>query len=119
MDLGVDPDQSQMMEVLQKAYSNFKNDLLLESRYWRIMALHHCAEGKLDEAAADYQKAIQRGGPQAHLYNELGCLWHLEKKNVEAEKAFEQALRLKPNLTGAAENLKNLLLTSRTGLSTD
>ncbi len=116
MDLGVDPDQSQMMEVLQKAYSNFKNDLLLESRYWRIMALHHCAEGKLDEAAADYQKAIQRGGPQAHLYNELGCLWHLEKKNVEAEKAFEQALRLKPNLTGAAENLKNLLLTSRTGL---
>jgi tetratricopeptide (TPR) repeat protein len=108
MDLGVYPDQEPMLEVLKKAYPFFKGDRLLESRYWRIRAIHETVAGHLDEAIADDKKAIFLGYPMAHLYNELGCLLFKEKRINESKKAFEEALRLKPNCTDAYLNLQNL-----------
>jgi uncharacterized protein HemY len=108
MELGVDPDQRQMLAVLEKAYPLFKDDHFLESRYWRIMALHHAAEGKIAEAAEDDKKGIEKGLPMAHLYNEMGCLWFKENRWTEAKKAFKNTLILKPNFTNAAANLQSL-----------
>jgi hypothetical protein len=108
MDLGVYPDQESMLEVLNKAYPFFKGDPLLESRYWRIMAIHQNAAGKQGEAIEDEKKAIALGYPMAHLYNELGCLLFEEKRMAESKKSFEEALLLKPNCTDAYSNLQNL-----------
>ncbi len=48
MDFGVYPDQGPMLEALNKAiYPSFKGDPLLESRYWRITAIHVDAAGTL------------------------------------------------------------------------
>ena len=110
VELGVDPDQSQMTAVLDQAYPLFKGDSLLESRFWRIRAFHHAAEGKIEEAVQAEKQAIEKGLPMAHLYNEMGCLLYKENKLPEARKAFEEALSLKLNLTDAGENLKNLQL---------
>ncbi|HTC22644.1 MAG TPA: tetratricopeptide repeat protein, partial [bacterium] len=108
MDLGVYPEQGSMLEALKEAYPFFKGDPLLESRYWRITALHQSASGNWDEAIEDEKKAILSGHPMAHLYNELGCLLFEQKRMAEAEEAFKQALRLKPNCTDAYSNLQNL-----------
>ncbi len=108
MELGVDPDQTLMRKVLNQAYPFFQGDPLLESRYWRLAAVHVCAEGKTDEAVADENKAVQLGCPMAHLYNEMGCLLFQEKKIAESKEAFQKALGSRPNCTNAAENLKNL-----------
>lgn len=110
MEEGVNPDQGRMLRVLAEAYPNFKGDRFLESRYWRIMAMHHLAEGNRKEAIRDEEKAIERGYPMAHLYNEMGCLLFKEGHTAEAEKAFREALKRKLNLTDAASNLQNLLL---------
>ena len=108
MDLGVYPNQGPMLEVLKKAYPFFKGTPLLESRYWRIAAIHESVAGKLDEAVEDEKKAITSGYPMAHLYNELGCLLFEEKRNSESKNTFEEALRLRPNCTDAYSNLQNL-----------
>jgi len=108
MELGVDPDQKAMLCLLDQAYPLFKGDPLLESRYWRIRAIHETAAGHLKQAIEDENKAISLGHPMAHLYNELGCLLFKEDRPVESKKAFEEALRLKPNCTNAFFNLENL-----------
>ncbi len=108
MELGLDPDQNQMLAVLDKAYPSFKGDPLLESRFWRIRALHELANDRTEEAILDEQKALERGAPMAHLYNEMGCLLFKEKNVAEAKKAFEKAIQCRPNCTDAAQNLKAL-----------
>ena len=110
MERGVDQDQSQMLSLMDKAYPLFKGDRLLESRYWRIRAVHETAAGHWDLAIEDERKAITQGNPMAHLYNELGCLLFKENRLAESNKAFKEALRLSPNFTDAALNLQNLSL---------
>ncbi len=113
IELGVTPDQKLMKDVLEKAYPLFQGDPLLESRYWRAMAVHHLAEQNLNAAIEDERKAIRLGYPMAHLYNELGCLLSEQGKTAESRKAFENAIRLKPNCTNAGENLRKILLSQR------
>lgn len=115
METGVDPDQSRMLGVLERAYPFFKGDPLLESRYWRIRAVHESAEPDISQAVEDEEKAIRLGRPMAHLYNEMGCLLFKEGKRALARKAFEETLRLKPNCTDAGENLNNLNLMMKEG----
>ncbi|HUO57021.1 MAG TPA: hypothetical protein VMV05_02490 [bacterium] len=108
METDVDPHQGAMLKVLEGAYPQFKGDPLLESRYWRIMALHHLAGGDSALALEDEKKAIQRGYPMAHLYNEMGGIYMGEKRWSEAKEAFESATKAKFNLTNAGDNLKLL-----------
>jgi 4-amino-4-deoxy-L-arabinose transferase-like glycosyltransferase len=114
MELGVDPDQRQMQEVLDKAYPFFKGDHLLESHFWRIRAIHSSAAGQVAQAVEDEKVAIRSGYPMAHLYNELGCLLYKENRLIESRKAFEEAACLKPNCTAAAVNLQNLIALEKT-----
>jgi hypothetical protein len=108
METGVSPDQSRMLDVLDRAYVDFKGDPLLESRYWRLRALHLAAGGKNRESIEAYRQGIEKGLPLAHLYNEMGCLLFKEKDWAGAQKAFEKAASLKPDLTNAKINLQNL-----------
>src|SRR6185295_16854765 len=117
MEKGVTPDQTDMLGVLKKAYPFFKGDRLLESRFWRMKALHDSATQNINAALEDEEKAIRLGYPMAHLYNEKGCLLYEENRVAEAQKAFEEALRLRPNCTDAAVNLNNLLLSTRKNTS--
>ncbi len=110
MEFGVAPDQSRMLGVLEKAYPLFKGDRILESRYWRLWAIHQAATGRTDLASQGEEKAIRLGYPMAHLYNEWGCLLFKEGRLADSRNAFEEALRLKPNCTDAAVNLHNLSL---------
>jgi tetratricopeptide (TPR) repeat protein len=108
MEFGVNPDQNQMLGVLDKAYPLFQNDRLLESRYWRIRALHLFAAGRNAEGIENEKKAIELGYPMADLYNEEGCFLFKETRRDEAKKAFKKAIGLKPNCTDAAANLQVL-----------
>jgi tetratricopeptide (TPR) repeat protein len=109
MELGVDPDQTGMLRVLDKNYPLFQGDPLLESRFWRIRAIHLCAQGDYPQAIEDEKKAIQKGHPMAHLYNEMGCILFKQGRMKEAEKAFRAALGLKMNATNAAKNLEAMM----------
>jgi 4-amino-4-deoxy-L-arabinose transferase-like glycosyltransferase len=107
---GVNPDQGRMLGVLEKARPYFQEDPFLQSRYWRIMALHRLAEGNTSQAIECEKQAVEQGFPMAHLYNELGCLLFKENRVKEAETAFRKALACELNFTDASSNLKNLLL---------
>ena len=113
MERGVDPDQRPMLDVLEKAYPQFEGDPLLESRFWRVKALHHLAGGKIEDAIMDEENAIKRGLPLAHLYNEIGCFLFLQKRDNEALAAFHAATLQKENYTDALVNLSNLNLIMR------
>ncbi len=110
MEFGVDPDQSRMLGILERAYPFFKGDRILESRYWRLWAIHQAAAGRMDLAVQGEEKAVRLGYPMAHLYNEWGCLLFKEGRPADSRKAFGEALRLNPNCTNAAVNLHNLSL---------
>jgi tetratricopeptide (TPR) repeat protein len=106
MEKGVDPNQGPLLKNLEKVYPFFQGDPLLESRYWRIRAVHHLVGGQDTEALGDYQKAIQKGLPQAHLYDEMGKLQWKMGRREEAKKSFEEAVSSRLNLTDAAQNIQ-------------
>ncbi len=108
MDRGVVSDQNPLLHLMDKVYPIFQGDPLLESRYWRIRALHHLAGGNWAAATEDYQEALAKGVPQAQLYDELGKLeWKAGNKD-EAEKNFKAAVACRLNLTDAQESLNVL-----------
>jgi tetratricopeptide (TPR) repeat protein len=113
MELGVDPDQRAMLGVLDKGYPLFHGDPLLESRFWRIRAIHLCAKNEYGQAIEDEQKAVQKGHPMAHLFNEMGCMLYKQGRWGEARKAFQMALKSKPNASDASKNLEVLILDTK------
>ncbi|HTC22368.1 MAG TPA: hypothetical protein VK859_16055, partial [bacterium] len=60
-------------------------------------------------------KAIERGCPTAHLYNDLGALFLRRSRLPEAREAFQKALGCSPNYTSAAAGLRALEQTQKTG----
>jgi hypothetical protein len=105
MEEGVDPDQSAMLKTLQKAYPFFQGDAYLESLFWRLRAIHQAAAGLYPEAVEDETKALQKGFPQAEIYNERGLLKVKAGDLKGARKDFGLALKCRLNLTDASTNL--------------
>jgi tetratricopeptide (TPR) repeat protein len=87
-------------------YPSFKGDPFLESAFWEQAALLFNMERNLPYALACYQKAVRKGYPAAHLYDEMGALEALKGSKKEAEADFKRALAAPLNLTNAAANLK-------------
>jgi 4-amino-4-deoxy-L-arabinose transferase-like glycosyltransferase len=108
MQTGVTPQQDGMLRALDHDYSLFQGDKLLESRYWRIRALHDLAGNNLNAAIKDYQNALVGGLHLAHLYDELGKLEWKAGDVKASEDDFMAALACHPNLTDAAQNLQAL-----------
>jgi RNA polymerase sigma factor (sigma-70 family) len=66
-------------------------------------------QGKLDEAAASFRRAIQIDPRDAQAYNNLGIVLLRQGKLVEAIDCFRRAIELDPKLTQAHYNLGNAL----------
>ena len=63
--------------------------------------------GRLDEALADYQSSLNYDvkEPWAAWYN-IGLVYDARKNEVEARKAYEMALKLKPDFSLAMQKLE-------------
>lgn len=66
------------------------------------------AQNRTDEAAAQYQKAIEKK-PSAQVYTLLGILEESRGQTSEAEAAYRKALELAPETAIAANNLAWLI----------
>lgn len=55
------------------------------------------AEGNPSEAANTMQQAVDRGGASPEAYRLLGRMYILARRMPEATRAYEQALKLRPN----------------------
>lgn len=67
-------------------------------------------QGKLDEAIAHYQLAVQIKPQYAEAHYNLGVALAAQGKSDEAIARYEQALRFKPDYADAHNNLGNALL---------
>ncbi|MGB7232788.1 MAG: tetratricopeptide repeat protein [Candidatus Acidiferrum sp.] len=65
-------------------------------------------QGSVDAAKGKIQEEIQRDPSSVQAYNLLGIIETNQKDYANAQQAFEQALKLAPNLTGTHNNLGNL-----------
>ncbi|HAX78234.1 MAG TPA: hypothetical protein DCY88_21045, partial [Cyanobacteria bacterium UBA11372] len=62
-------------------------------------------EGKLAEAIASYQKALQLQPNRFEAYNNLGNIYHKQGKWGEAIACYQKAIELRPNLAQLHYNL--------------
>ncbi|GET40205.1 DUF5672 family protein [Microseira wollei] len=62
-------------------------------------------EGKLGEAIASYQKAIQLPPHRVEAYNNLGNIYHKQGKLDSAIACYQKAIELRPNLAQLHYNL--------------
>ena len=67
-------------------------------------------EGHLDEAMAQYRRAIAEQPTYAPAYNNLATALRKAGKSTEAQATYEHALQLQPGFATAHFNLANLLL---------
>ncbi|HZT75578.1 MAG TPA: tetratricopeptide repeat protein [Vicinamibacterales bacterium] len=67
-------------------------------------------EGRVDEAIAQYRRAIAERPDYAPAYNNLATALRKAGKRDEARAAYERALALQPDFASAHFNLANLLL---------
>ena len=67
-------------------------------------------EGRLDEAAEHYHRAIALAPDYAPVYNNLGTALRAKGQLTDAVSTYQQALRLRPSYPEAQYNLANALL---------
>ena len=66
------------------------------------------SQGKLDEAAAQYQRALALKPSLFQAHNNLGNVLQEQGKLDQAVARYEQAIALKPDLAEAHNNLGNV-----------
>lgn len=64
--------------------------------------------GQLDNAIAEYQKAIAKDPGNADYVYYLGTAYHQQKNTAKAEAAYQKALTLKPAYTEAKQALASI-----------
>jgi 4-amino-4-deoxy-L-arabinose transferase-like glycosyltransferase len=104
-----------VIQSLVHLYSFFKGEPFLESCFWEKIAENEYGDRQYEAQIAALERAITRGLPTAPLYNELGALYLRRNHYPQARRAFSKALRCKFNRTSAAEGLKLLDETEKTG----
>lgn len=70
-------------------------------------------EGKVDDAIAAFQKALETNADNAGLHYNLGVAFEKKDNPEEAQKQYREAARLKPDMGDAYLALGNSLLTSK------
>jgi tetratricopeptide (TPR) repeat protein len=66
-------------------------------------------EGHYAEALAEYQEVLRLSGNNAYWYVTIGWAWEKTGVNAGAERAFREALRLRPGLPDACVGLGRVL----------
>lgn len=93
---------AQAADAYRKALEYHKDDI--EAR--NALATTYSAQGKLNEAIAEFE-AILKVTPQlAHLHNNLGYAYYLQNNFGKAIAAFETAIALEPRNQRAYNNLE-------------
>lgn len=93
----------------------FEGDPFLEACFWEKMADNAYGDRDYESQVAALQRAIEKGYPAAHLYNDLGALYLRRSRFKEARDSFEKALHSRPNFTSAAAGLEMLDQAEKTG----
>jgi tetratricopeptide (TPR) repeat protein len=62
-------------------------------------------QGRVDEAAAEFSKALKINGDYAEAHNNLGVVLASQGRFKEAIEHFRQALRINPDYPQARRNL--------------
>ena len=65
--------------------------------------------GQLDEALANYQRAVEPKSDRPDIRNNLGLVLEKLGQTDEATAQFQEALKLEPDFTDAHNNLGNAL----------
>ena len=104
-----------VLERLESLYPLFQGDRFLESCFWEKVAENEYGDRNYAGQINALDKAIERGCPTAHLYNDLGALFLRRSRLPEAREAFQKALGCSPNYTSAAAGLRALEQTQKTG----
>jgi tetratricopeptide (TPR) repeat protein len=73
----------------------------------RALAAHR--EGRLEEAARQYERALEQGQHEAVLFQNYGALLRNLGRNEDALKIYEKGLALHPHHAGILGNRGNLL----------
>ncbi|MBX3134763.1 tetratricopeptide repeat protein [Candidatus Obscuribacterales bacterium] len=74
---------------------NISDFLAAESYYFRANDL--VTQGKVDEAIAQYQKAIETDPAYADALADLGAIYSLQKQPDKAAELYQRAIKEKPN----------------------
>jgi tetratricopeptide (TPR) repeat protein len=77
------------------------------------LGLIDLADGRLPEAAAQFEAVLRSGEQQAEVHNNLGVAYTRLGRYDEAAARFEAALRLQPGYPVAEANLGNVLAQTR------
>lgn len=81
-----------------------KRNRLLADDYTNL-AIAYEKTGQINEAIAEFRKAIEIRPKYAALYNRIGVLFAKQGRYFEAEEAFEATLQFDPGNTGAQRGL--------------
>ena len=76
---------------------------------WHVLASCLGANGRLNDAAKSYKRAIALKPDYAPAYNNLGNILLEFGRLEDAEKSFKKAILIKPDLAEAHSNLGNVL----------
>jgi tetratricopeptide (TPR) repeat protein len=68
------------------------------------------AQGRTDEAIAEYQQVLQRVPDSATTYNNLGIQYQLKKNTAQATRNFQTAVELDPSNVDIRVNLAQALM---------
>lgn len=80
--------------IFSSAERRFPKDRLMKAIYWEKSAFFKYLSGDFQAASEDFQKAVQKGVPAAHLYYDLGVSLQDLGKKREGEKALKKAEEL-------------------------
>ncbi|MFH1984411.1 MAG: tetratricopeptide repeat protein [Pseudomonadota bacterium] len=94
------------------AEKEFQLTIHLEPNFqppYRELANIALARKQIDGAIFQYQKLVDRDPDQVSAHMMLGTLYSIQKDYERSEHHFRRALRIRPGLVGAANNLAYLL----------
>ncbi len=92
---------AQAAEAYRKALEHHKDNI--EAR--NALATTYSAQGKLNEAIAEFETILKVTPQLAHLHNNLGYAYYLQNNFSKAIAAFETAAALEPNNPRTHNNL--------------
>ncbi|MEO5333925.1 MAG: tetratricopeptide repeat protein [Magnetococcus sp. YQC-5] len=72
---------------------------------WKLLGVAIKQQGRVDEALAPMQKAVELLPGDAQIHNNLGVALHEQGRLVEAEASYRRALKIKPDYGDAHSNL--------------
>lgn len=92
---------------LERTYPLFQGDPFLESCYGEKLADHFLkfGAGNHGEAIAALKTSLKKGYPAAHLYHLLGTLYWIDRDQVQARRAFQQAVEAPLDFTNSRQYL--------------